>query len=222
MKPFRLWSRNKATHMRDPPTSDTGSGLLILVSSNQVSTSQLQSQGSYVQQEFYREMFLKSLGQACLPVSYSHSSVIQRFGSQFQFFVAMHRERLAYIRVGENISHSALAASQDAPTPGLEFLSATDQNSVAHPGIFLAFPQCHLETQRKTPYSMNPVPGLQYKILITSPIELRSGHSIQDKIECILLRTLMSINCGFHCRYSLNSQLNYAKDKIVEVKCRLF
>lgn len=164
---------------------------------------------------------MKSLGQAFPLPSYSKPSVIPRLGFQFQSFLLMYWERLAFTRLDGNVLHSAmpdpeLALHLDSRPYSCGFLSATDQSTMDYPGIFLAFHQYCLDTQKKAFYSMNPVPGLQYEISITSPQKIHSSgvaHHIQDKIGC-LFRTLMTINCGFYCRYSLNSWLNCIKDKV--------
>lgn len=62
-----------------------------------------------------------------------------------------------------------LALHLDSRPYSSGFLSATDQGTMDYPGIFLAFHQYRLDTQKKAFYSMKPVPGLQYEISITSP-----------------------------------------------------
>lgn len=135
----------------------------------------------------------------------SDSSEIQRLGSQFQFFMAMYQERLTWIRLEGNVSHGALAVSWDGPTPGLVFLSATDQSSVNAPRNLSSISSVSSETQRKMLQSLNP--ALCSAKSHTSPRELSSGavYPIQGKGGCMPLRMLTSINCGFCCRCSSNS-----------------
>lgn len=70
--------------------------------------------------------------------------------------MAMYQERLTWIRLEGNVSHGALAVSWDGPTPGLVFLSATDQSTVNTPRNLSSISSVSSETQRKMLQSPNP------------------------------------------------------------------
>lgn len=130
--------------------------------------------------------------------------------------MAMHQERLAWMRLEGNVSHGALAVWAQIP------FSHRSEQCNPPPRNLSSLSSVSSETQRKILQSMNPAPGLQCKILHTSPKELSSDtvHPMQGKGGCMPLRTLTFINCGFCCRCSLNSWFNHER-QISEVETQV-